>query len=192
MRFLASQGPHANPLPPGEGTKGRWWTRGPTAHQFSLEARWLPMLALGGLLTALLAAAWRPGGLGLAPNAGVLEETPPTRTAAANDAGSADFHQLPAVRIRLRADAAGRLASIALDGRPVRDVIDLRSQIRAFLGATAGEATIEAELDCDGQLRYEETRRIIDTISTFPAADGRTMIPLVDRVIFSPRGTKQP
>ena len=73
------------------------------------------------------------------------------------------------------------------NGRPVKDVADLRAQIRAFLGPAAADATVEAELDCDGHLRYEHTQQIIAAISACPAADGRTMVPLVDRVKFSPR-----
>ena len=156
----------------------RWWTRR-RGHEHSLEGRWLPLLGLGGLLTALIFSAWR-----FDPAA---EEVPGDASAAANDAGPADFHQLPAVQIRLRADAAGRLASIAFNGRPVKDAADLRAQIRAFLGPAAADATVEAELDCDGHLRYEHTQQIITAISACPAADGRTMVPLVDRVKFSPR-----
>ena len=140
------------------------------AHEHSLEGRWLPLLGLGGVLTALVLSAWRFG-----PAA---EEAAGDNSAAASDAGSADFHQLPAVQIRLRADAAGRLAAIAFNGRPVKNVADLRAQIRAFRDP-AEDATVEAELDCDGHLRYEDTQRTITAISACPAADGRSMVPLV-------------
>ncbi len=161
MRFAANQ--------------QHWWMRGAAAHVLSLEGRWLPLLGLGGLLTALVLSTWR-----INPAANPLPGD------ASAVAGPADFHQLPAMRIRLRADAAGHLASIACNGRPVSDVEDLRAQIRAFLGQ-ATDATIEAQLDCDGQLRYGHTQQIIAAISACPAADGRTMVPLVDRVTFSPR-----
>ena len=95
-----------------------WWTRAAAAYEYSLEGRYLPLLGLGGLLAALIFAAWRFG-----PAA---EEVPSTVLAAADNAGPADFHQLPAIRIHLRADAAGRLASIAFNGRPVKDAADLR------------------------------------------------------------------
>jgi len=157
----------------------RWWTRRAAAHEHSLEGRWLPLLGLGGLLLALILSAWRFG-----PG---TEEIPRNAWAAGSDAEPADFHQLPAVQIRLRADAAGHLASIALNDRPVKDAADLRRQIQAFLGPVAAAATVEAELDCDGGLRYEHTQQIIAAISACPAADGRTMVPLVNRVKFSPR-----
>jgi hypothetical protein len=41
-------------------------------------------------------------------------------------------------------------------------------------------------LDCDGNLRYEDTQRTIAAISTCLAADGQTLVPLVDRVKFVP------
>ena len=160
-----------------------WWTRGAAMYDHSLEGRWLPLLGLGGLLMALIFSAWRFG-----PAA---EEAPSDVSTVANDTGPADFHQLPAIQIRLRADAAGRLASIALNGRPVKDAADLRAQIRAFLGPAA-DATVEAELDCDGHLRYEHTQQIITAISACPAADGRSMVPLVDRVKLSPRRSEKP
>jgi hypothetical protein len=98
----------------------------------------------------------------------------------------ADFRQLPAVRIGLHANATGRLAAISFNGRPVRDADELRARIRVFLGP-ATDATVEAELDCDGNLRYEDTQRTITAISGYPSADGRTMVPLVDRIKFLPR-----
>ena len=141
----------------------------------SLEGRWLSLLGLGGLIGALIFSAWR-----FEPIAENLAVAAPMKT------GPADFRQLPAIRIGLRADTAGRLAAISLNGHPVRDANKLRAEIKAFLGS-ATDATVEAELDCDGDLRYEDTQRTIAAISGYPSADGRTMVPLVDRVKFVPR-----
>ena len=166
MKFLASQ--------------RHWWTPADAMREPAADGRWLPLLGLGGLVMTLIFPAWRFGPAG--------EEVPAEIPAAASSAGQADFHQLPAIRIRLRADAAGRLASIAFDDRPAKDVEDLRAQVRAFLGPAAADATVEAELDCDGHLRYEHAQQIITAISAgHPAADGRTLVPLVDRVKVSPR-----
>lgn len=150
-----------------------WWTRGAAAHEHSPQACWLPVLGLGGVLITLIFPAWRFDPL--------AEEVLGNASVAA---GAADFHQLPAVHVRLRADAAGRLASIDFNGRPVKGADDLRGQIRMLLGTVAADATVEVELDCDGQLRYEHTQQIIAAISAYPAADGRTMVPLVDRIKF--------
>jgi hypothetical protein len=156
----------------------RWWARGSATSGHSLQNIWIPLLGLGGLLTAFVFLTWRADSA--------------MDTVAGDDLvrGSVfergDFHQLPTVRIRLRADAAGRLASIACNGQPVRDVEDLRAQIRAFAGPNT-DATVEAELDCDGHLRYEHTQKIITAISAYAGTDGQTKVPLVDRVKFSPR-----
>jgi hypothetical protein len=80
----------------------------------------------------------------------------------------------------------GRLAVISFNGRDVRDAAQLREQIKEFLGP-ATDATVEAELDCDSKLRYEDMQRTVAAISSYPSADGRTMIPLVDRIKFLPR-----
>jgi len=109
--------------------------------------------------------------------------------AAAVNNSPADFHQLPAIRVRLAADTAGHLAAISLNGQPVRDAAELRTRIKEFLGAET-DATVEAQLDCDENLRYEELQRAIRTIASCPSADGRTMVPLVDRVKFLPRRGK--
>ncbi|MEI8374833.1 MAG: hypothetical protein WCJ35_18575 [Planctomycetota bacterium] len=155
-----------------------WWTHGAKAHEYSLAGHGLPLLGLGGVVMALIFSAWHLGP--------VVEKAMGETLGVPNDAGPADFHQLPAIQIRLRADAAGHLASIALNGRPVKDSDDLRAQIRAFLG-TAAKATVEAELDCDGHLRYEHAQQIIAAISAYPATDGQKIVPLVDRVKFARR-----
>lgn len=105
-----------------------WWTRSTATEQWSLDDRWLPLLGLGGVLTALLFSVWCCG-----PSALTAEEIVKDATVATAAAMPGDFHQLPAVHIRLRADAAGTLASIALNGQAVKDIDDLRGQIRAFL-----------------------------------------------------------
>jgi hypothetical protein len=153
----------------------RWWTHQAARCNPFLESRWLPLAGLGGLIAVLVFSAWR------------FEPTAESPAADAAPTGfPPDFRQLPAVRIGLRADAAGHLAAISFNGRPVRDAADLQSEIRAFLGP-ATDATVEAELDCDSKLRYEEMQRTIAAISGYPSADGRTMVPLVDRVKFLAR-----
>jgi len=152
----------------------RWWRRDADRPASSLEGRWLPLLAIGGMMTALVFLAWR------------FEPIDENAAAASPASGTnpADFHQLPAVRVTLRANAAGRLAGIFFNGRPVRDTAELREQIKAFRGA-ATDATIEAELDCDPNLRYEDMQRTVREISSYPSAAGP--VPLVDRIKFLSR-----
>ena len=154
----------------------RWWVRAAERRNPSLEGRWLPLFGLGGLIAALIFSAWR-----FEPMAVDAETAAASRTN-----GPADFRQLPAVHIGLRSNAAGHLAAISFNGRPVRDATELRAEIKTFFGP-ATDATVEAELDCDGKLRYEDTQRTIAAISGYPSADGRTMVPLVDRIKFLPR-----
>jgi hypothetical protein len=153
---------------------GRWWTRD-AGRIRSLESRWLPLVGIGGLIAALIFSAWR------------FEPMSDSPVAAASPAsGPADFRQLPAVRIGLRANATGHLAALSFNGRAIGSITELRAAIKAFVGPTT-DATLEAELDCDGKLRYEDTQRTIAAISSYPSPDGRTMVPLVDRVKFLPQ-----
>jgi hypothetical protein len=158
-------------------TNRRWWTRGTAGNRSSPDGLWLPLLGLGGLVAMLIFSAWW-----FEPTAESLAAC----TASPAPSSAADFQQLPAVHVRLRANVAGRLAAIVFNGRPVRDAADLREQIMAFRGP-ATNSTVEAELDCDANLRYEDTQRLIAAISSYPAADRRTSVPLVDRVTFLPR-----
>jgi hypothetical protein len=155
---------------------GRWWTQAAAEPDVTQAyGIWLPLLSLGGLLTAILFSAWRfDPAAGAGPMKPLSSSTP-----------TADVQQFPALQVRLRADAVGRLASIALNGRAVRNGAELRTQIRDFFGPAA-EATIVVELDCDGNLRYEDAQQTIEAISACTAADGRT-VPLVNRVVFAPR-----
>jgi hypothetical protein len=155
----------------------RWWSRAVERPIPSLEGRWLPLFAIGGLLAAIVFSTWH------------VETIDQNAAAGSPPAGNrlADFPQLPAVRVTLRADAAGHLVAIFFNGRPVRDAADLREQIKAFCGA-ATDAKVEAQLDCDANLRYEETQRIVREISSYPSAAGPA--PLVNRVKFLPRRGK--
>ncbi len=100
-----------------------------------------------------------------------------------------DFHQLPAIRVRLAADPAGHLAAISLNGQPVREAAELPARIKEFLGAWTN-ATVEAQLDCDENLRYEDLQHTVRAVASCPSADGRKMVPLVDRIKFVPRPGK--
>ena len=155
-----------------------WWTRGAAPHEHSLEGRCLPLLGLGGMILALIFSAWRfcPATEGV-PGDERPRPVTPRRPTSINCRRSAFAF----------ADAAGSLAAIACNGRPVNDVADLRREIPGVSSPAVADATVEAELDCDGNLRYEETPQIIAAISACPAADGRTMVPLVNRVKFAPR-----
>lgn len=98
---------------------------------------------------------------------------------------AADSRQLPTIKIRLQADAKGGLASITMNERPLKDMDELRSEVRAVVGAAGGSPDVE--LDCDYQLGYEHTMKAITSVSGYPAEDGKTPVKLIDRVKFAPR-----
>ena len=98
---------------------------------------------------------------------------------------AADSRQLPTVKVRLKADAKGGLASISMNERPLKDLDELRSEIRAIVLAAGGSPDVE--LDCDYQLGYEHTIKAITSVSGHLAEDGKTPVKLVDRVKFAPR-----
>lgn len=100
---------------------------------------------------------------------------------------TADFRQLPTVKIRLKADAKGGLASIAMNERPLKSFDELRAEIRAIVRAAGGSP--EVELDCDYQLDYEHTMKAVTSVSGYLAEDGKTPVKLVERVKFAPRRT---
>jgi biopolymer transport protein ExbD len=100
------------------------------------------------------------------------------------------IRQLPTIKIRLRAGADGSLADIRLNRRPLANLDELRSALRAILlgdddlPAPAGSGP-QIELDCDYNLRYAETLRAIAAVCGDRTDDGRTR--LVDRLKFAPR-----
>lgn len=98
---------------------------------------------------------------------------------------------LPPVKITLRADQGGRLTGILFGKGPARDFLDLRKKIRATVDdaggpGSPGAKTIEVELACDYQLRYEYVMDAITAVSGFIDPSTGVPIPLVEKVRFSP------
>ena len=109
---------------------------------------------------------------------------------AAPSEGLPDDNQLPPMKIRLRATASGRLASIQLGQRTLPDFKSLQMQIRDSggdeRGPGAGAARTEVELDCDYKLRFESIIDAITAVSGYVASDGRSIVKLIEKVKFSP------
>jgi hypothetical protein len=156
-----------------------WWTHDALGGRHSLEGRLLPLLPVGAILVMLILSAWR-----FEPAENLAAGEPPT-----TERTPANVHQLPAVHIRLVADSAGHLSAIALNGRPIRDTAQLRDEIKTFRGAMT-DATVEAEVDCDGKLRYDDTRQVVAAISSYRTGNNGASVPLVDRIKFLPRRGK--
>ena len=89
----------------------------------------------------------------------------------------------PAIRVRLTADAQGELTGIRMDDRSVGSLQELQDQIRR--SALDVGAPAEVEFDCDYRLRYAHILRAIATVSSYRADDGKTMLPLVEKVKFA-------
>ncbi|NUQ63285.1 MAG: biopolymer transporter ExbD [Pirellulales bacterium] len=95
---------------------------------------------------------------------------------------------LPPIKIRLRASANGELATIEFGQRRMgRDFPGLREQIRQMIGDEAGPggSNLEAELDCDFDLRYEYVVEAITAVSGYITPDGR-MGKLIEKIKFAP------
>jgi biopolymer transport protein ExbD len=84
------------------------------------------------------------------------------------------------VRVRLRADAEGRLAGVELGDRRLADLAELRGAIRAL--CAAGEP--EVVLDCDSGLRFEHTVAALDAVTGY-VERGRA-VRMTGRVRFTP------
>ena len=154
-----------------------WAHRGycrPMAEQ-SVAIPMAPLLSVAFLLIVFFLLSLR-----LCPPEGDL-----AKEAAASSRPVVDARQLPIVKVRLKADERGGLASISMDRRPLKDLEELRTEIREMALAAGGSP--EIELDCDYQLGYEHTMRAITSVSGYSAEDGRTPVKLVDRVKFAPR-----
>lgn len=107
-------------------------------------------------------------------------------------AGTASEIALPPIKIRLKADAAGRLASVQFNERdmPVAGAMkSLREEIIGLIGDDRGPGSIqesaEVELDCDFQLRYEHVIDAVTAVSGYLDREGN-IIKLVEKIKFAP------
>jgi hypothetical protein len=89
----------------------------------------------------------------------------------------------PAIRVRLTADAQGELTGIRMGNRAVGSLQELQDHIRR--NALNVGRPAELEFDCDYRLRYAHILRAIAIVSTYRADDGKTLLPLVEKVKFA-------
>jgi biopolymer transport protein ExbD len=103
-------------------------------------------------------------------------------------AGTPDPHQIPPIKVRLRADASGNLTELLLNDRvfsgPQRWQ-QLHNHIAGLVGDERLAAAAEVELDCDYGLKYEHVIEAITAVSGSVGPDGR-VIKLVEKIKFSP------
>lgn len=101
--------------------------------------------------------------------------------------GQVDPTDLP-IKLRLRADADGRLSSILLnDNNLGTSFEDLHDQILGLVGDTGGPdsgSSPEVEIDTDYNLRYENIVQAITAVSGHKVGDKQ--INLIEKLKFAP------
>ncbi|GDX96739.1 hypothetical protein LBMAG47_24040 [Planctomycetia bacterium] len=105
-------------------------------------------------------------------------------------AGKVDIDAAPptVMRVQMKADAAGELTGITLNGGPVADFEQLRQKVIGVVGVNQGPGgadNTEVELDCDYGLKYGNVIKAISYVSGVPQGDGQ-VIDLVKKIKFTP------
>ncbi len=103
---------------------------------------------------------------------------------AAPSEGKPEEQENPPIVVRLKADDRGRMTSILLTERPLKNFQELREEIKSIC-AGRDPKTLEVELDCDYVLRYEYVMEAITHISGYVAPDG-TIVKLIEKIKFKP------
>ncbi|TWU37684.1 Biopolymer transport protein ExbD/TolR [Novipirellula aureliae] len=100
--------------------------------------------------------------------------------------GVIDETDLP-LKLRLRADANGQLASMSLNDIDLgRDFVQLRSNVLSLVGNSApieGDEGPEIEIDSDYNLRYENVINAITAVSGYK--DGNQVVKLIEKIKFA-------
>jgi len=97
-----------------------------------------------------------------------------------------DVRQLPPIKVRLLADADGRLAGIRMGQRDLEDFDQLHAEIRRLIGDDVGpvaRGSAEVELDCDYQLKYEHAMAALTAVSGY--VDEGRIVGLIEKVRFA-------
>ena len=96
---------------------------------------------------------------------------------------------LPPIKVRLTADAQGKLASLSLNETPLVSFKQLQNNLIQLVGTDRSPGSIadmaEVELDCDYDLRYEGVVNAVTHVSGY-VADGGVIVKLVEKIKFSP------
>jgi len=110
---------------------------------------------------------------------------------AAPSEGLQDENQVPPMKVRLRADAEGNLASMTLNETPfnTNDWDSLHGHILGVIGTDRGpgsiQETAEVELDCDYDLHYRHVVSAITSVSGYIDTNDN-IVKLVEKIKFAP------
>jgi biopolymer transport protein ExbD len=106
--------------------------------------------------------------------------------------GVPDPLQLPPIKVKLKAQANGRLdsiqfGSVVLGGKdPFHELhLKIREIVKDDVGPGSTASKTEVEFDCDPHLHYEYTMRAITAVSGY--LQGDRVVRLVEKIKFSPR-----
>ncbi len=109
---------------------------------------------------------------------------------AAPSQGAPDPNQLPPMKIRLKANSSGELASIQMNDRKMDSFSSLHNHLISVVGDERGPGSIaqeaEVELDCDYNLRYEYVIAAVSAVSGYLSDDGH-IVKLIERIKFAPQ-----
>jgi biopolymer transport protein ExbD len=109
----------------------------------------------------------------------------PLAAAASNDT----VIPLPPIKVRLIADAEGKLAGIRMGEQAMGTFKELNTAIMGIVGTGAapseGDSPYEVELDCDYNLRYENVVAAITAVSGQIDASGH-IVKLIEKLKFAP------
>jgi biopolymer transport protein ExbD len=103
-------------------------------------------------------------------------------------AAAPDDQLVPPIRVKMTADADGRLVGMTMNGSPIRDFEDLRNKVVSIVGTDTGPNSLaentEVELDCDYGLSYENVVQAITSVSGM-VRDGQ-IVELIKKIKFTP------
>ena len=108
--------------------------------------------------------------------------------ASAPSEGPPPIDSIPPIRVRMTALSDGSLAEIQFGNRSLgRDFQKLRQAILDMVGPDPSPSTLEStevELDCDYNLRFENTIEAITAVSGY--VDQGNIVKLVENIKFAP------
>lgn len=119
------------------------------------------------------------------------------RMPAAAAAKSIDTPETETIKIRMRAQENGDLASLTLDSKPITPTqgslfdelhLRIRQKYSDGSGPTATAGTTEAEFECDYNLKYVNVINAITAISGFKVGSGdeAKVVRLIEKIRFAP------
>jgi biopolymer transport protein ExbD len=104
--------------------------------------------------------------------------------------GSVFTTEPPPLKLRLQADAEGALTGLALNQHQFAagDWQGVQDHLLRLIGSSSGpgslQESLEIEIDCDYQLRYDHAIAAVTAVSGVRSESGQ-IVPLIERVKFS-------